>query len=360
MATQPTTSPDPRSSPLVPPITREQLEENLLTVFSYFVHATRMLIGEDSAASGFVHKTLPPSEDLSAGAEDLDLTFADIAHMDFVQAFVWMYDFAYFGHFHADADLMGDESSYTRAAAFVFDVQHATLPVQMLQDAAPLAAERLTEVAETANARHILEEGNEAFFHFRRAGDADGGGYDINLTVRQLALLAGMTEMTIRTLANPKRTDGVKTITVDGRTRIESKVAREWLQRKGKYVPVRRVWSGGDIDVATARLFFLDDLTTLLNRRFEQLADETPGGATALRKRFEAAKPPLPVIDTINGLYLDVGHAHFTDPKAVAALATILDLPARAIALRARELIAQGELKQVQRDLEALKQTTTK
>ena len=347
-------------SPLTPSLTRDQLTDDLRSIYLYMIRATNLLIGDDGAASGLLHRPLPADEDLLAGPEDYGLTFADIAHAEFVTAFLLMYDYAYFGRFQADAEGMGDETSYTRAASFIFDLQHATLPEQILQEEVRAAARRLTQVAETANARNILEEGYESFFHFSRGANDPDMAEEGSLTVRQLALLAGMTEMTIRTLANPKRPDALKTTSVDGRTRIEPAVAREWLKHKGKYVPVRRAWGGANVDLANARLVFIDDLTSLLNLRLQQLADETPGGAPALRKRLERSKPRLPFSETLTGLHLDLEREHFKDVNAISSLADILDMPGQLIALRARELIAREELNQVQRELEALKQQTAR
>jgi hypothetical protein len=343
------------TSPLTPLLTRAQLEEDLVTVYAHLIFLNRMLVGEDEASAGLVHKPLPATGDLTSGADDLGLTFADIAHAEFVQTFLWMYDFAYFGRLHADAEPMGDETGYTRAAAFAFDLQTATLPVQILQDGAPIAARRLTQIAETANARHLLEGGHEPFFYFGHGGELElpEEGW---LTVRQIALLAGMSEPTIRTLANPKRSDALKTENEGGRTRIKLDVARAWLQKKKRYVPVRRVWSGAGVDLADVRLYRLADLVARLNRRLEQLSDERPGGLAALRQRLEKARPAIPFSVTHLGLFLDLEPHHFADAALVTALAAALELPAPLITLRARELIAREELALVQRELEALRQ----
>lgn len=343
-----------------PAISREQLHEDLCTVYLYEMRMASFLAGTADAARGLLERLLPEDADLTAGPADIGLTIADIAHSDFVRTFQTLYDYAYFGLLHGDAEAMGDETSYTRAAARVFDLQYATLPEQTLQDEALPAAERLTQVAETANARHLLEGGVEPFFHFqrkRRPGEAvvvetaEG-----ELTVRQLALLAGMGEMTIRTLANPKRADALATFSRDGHTWINVATAKQWLQRKGKYVAVRRDWSGRQLDLATAHLRTRDDLTELLNSRLHQLADESPGSVNALTRRLTRAS--VPFTETKRGLFLDLTRAHLVDSKLLAALADVLDLPADVLQLRGREVVARDDLARAERELAALKPAT--
>lgn len=353
-----TTPAGTNSSALSPAITREQLQDDLLTIFLYEMRMASFLIGEEGAASGFLRRPLPKDPDLTAGPTDIGLAFADISHSDFVQAFLTMYDYAYFGLLHANAEAMGDETSYTRAAGRVFDLQWATLPEQTLQDEAVGAAERLTQVAETANARHLLEGGHEAFYPFRRRtkGASEYEPDEVSegeLTVRQLALLAGMEEMTIRKLANPKRADALATISRDGRTWIEIATAKAWLQRKGRYLPVRRDWTGARVDLAAAHLRTAADLGDLLDTRLRQLADEGPGGAAALKKRL--GKAGVPFTETKRGLFLDLTRANLGDSKLLEALADVLDLPAPVLQLRGREVVARDDLARAERELAALK-----
>lgn len=343
---------------LKPAVTQEQMQADLLVVYLYEMRMAAFLAGEGDAAVGYLHRPLPEDPDLTAGPADIGLVFADIAHSDFARTFVTLYDYAYHGLLSSEAEAMGDETGYTRAAARVFDLQWATLPEQTLQDEVVPAAERLTQVAETANARHILEGGSEPFYPFRRKRKTTSEKREYEpeeasegeLTVRQLALLAGMEEMTIRTLANPKREDALQTVNRDGRTWIDIATAKRWLQRKGKYVPVRRGW--GRIDLATARLNCLQDLLDLLDTALKQQGDALPGGLPSLKKRL--AKASLPVTETGRGLFFDLSPAELV--ARVDALAEILDLPKPLLRLRSREVLAREDLAQVQRELEALKQ----
>lgn len=69
--------------------------------------------------------------------------------------------------------------------------------------------------------------------------DDDSTSQD-GLTVRQMALLAGMEEMTIRTAASRKGPNYMVSTKDGSRTVFERSVAKEWLKAKGRYTPVQR------------------------------------------------------------------------------------------------------------------------
>jgi hypothetical protein len=53
------------------------------------------------------------------------------------------------------------------------------------------------------------------------------------LTVRQMALLASMEEMTIRTAANPRHVRFLPTVPVEGRTLFGSRMQKSGCRKRG-------------------------------------------------------------------------------------------------------------------------------
>jgi len=64
------------------------------------------------------------------------------------------------------------------------------------------------------------------------------GSRSDSLSFRQMALLSGMSEASLRTMANPKRKNALPTH-ADGRTAfIKPREAKAWLISKGRYLPL--------------------------------------------------------------------------------------------------------------------------
>ncbi|MGH8785980.1 MAG: hypothetical protein ACREYA_12965, partial [Cupriavidus necator] len=176
----------------------------------------------------------------------------------------------------------------------------------------------------------------------------DEPAFDDRLTVRQLALLAGMEEMSIRAAANKNRANALKTISEDGRTRFELDVAKEWLRSKGRYVPITRYQSEGDIDLAKRRFANPEELWQVLNARLQFLSRSEDGGELASRiGDLGLSLVPSNAI----GQSFAVEEAQMRDHKAMMALANVLRLPGDLLVLRMREALARAELSSVEQSL---------
>jgi hypothetical protein len=338
------------------PFDRDTLHQDTVIVF---LHQVRTLgwMCEGPAAWRVTGKPLADESllfDPDASAEELGLAYADIQHTPFAQCLERMYDYGYLGLLDESADAMDYESIYTWISAVLTDIRHSSVMNEWStyggEESA--SAERSLRVAELANARRVLE-GGENFFYFRSGMPDDESVTAGSLTVRQMAFLAGMEEMSIRAAANPRRANPLTTKTEEGRTRISIDVAKAWLKSKSRYVPITRRWSSGEIDLVGRRFTGIDALCAALETRcaFLTLRD-------GRRDELDRQLVELGIIvhrspDSMqNSLSLE--KAHCLNGDLMRQLAAILELPADLLVLRAREAVASEELSAVERELRVL------
>ncbi|VVE50803.1 hypothetical protein PCE31106_04650 [Pandoraea cepalis] len=331
-----------------PPI--EILRQDLVEMYLFQLGNLAWMVGEQP-----VHRVLqrtPRTAVLSLGgdAAEIGLTYDDIRGTDLAVEMERLYHYAYFGRLDESAEFMGEESIYNWLAAILFDIlqsQTAAFWSNEYRRKTLESAQRCVLVAELANARNILE-GGESFFHFSRANTKDEAAFDDRLTVRQLALLAGMEEMSIRAAANPKRANALIAIQEDGRTRFELDVAKEWLLSKERYIPITRYQSDGDVDLAKRRFADPEELWGMMNARLQFLSRSEDGSELVAR----IGDLGLSLVAAGNGgQSFAVEEAQMRDSNTMKALANVLRLPGELLVLRMREARARAELSAVEQGL---------
>jgi hypothetical protein len=288
-------------------------------------------------------------------ASEMGFTYERIGGTLFARYLENLYNFAYFGN--ADADCGGmpndeDGGDTTWLTALVFDAAHSAMSNEFDRNGFGFSviesAQRCLRVAETAQARLTLE-GRETFYWFQ--GDENYG--ERFLTIRQMSLLAGMEEMSIRAAANPKRPNPIKTQKTKEGTRIDIRDAKEWLQSTGRYVPITQYWSKGAIDLTKRQFLDLFDLDDTLRRQFEMIKDK---GHADLEDQLKQVGVTSEWDIAQSILKLDPN-----DPAQSSTLETIaglLDLPPRLLYLRAKEVEAKQTLRSVELALRDLAQTS--
>ena len=158
----------------------------------------------------------------------------------------------------------------------------------------------------------------------RRAADTAfgrwklGNGHD--LAVRELSLLAQMTEPAVRNSLSKER------IAI-GKTGVENATAQAWLGQRRDFVPTRTEEAARDNWVAQSR-FLLDQRE--FGEAFTRIMSGVPLTAAALakagvgRKFIDALKAgrPLPDVEKLNrvGLALELDAAHFAGSAVRASL----------------------------------------
>lgn len=351
----------PQSGGLPAPFTLGKLQEMVLNLYFQQARTIGWMKGDAAIGWEIIGKPTDGYEgeffDPDFDPEHLGLRYDAICNTNFAKCIENMYQYAYFGILDESGEQMDYESTYTWMTSILSDMKNSQMFYELetygsfsLDD-----AEKCFQVAELANARIVLE-GGENFFYFGHSNkdnkDDDSTGFD-GLTVRQMALLSGMEEMSIRAAANPKRANPLPTYSEDGRTRISIESAKAWLQAKGRYVAIKRQWGTGELDLAKRKFSTVDELAATLDARFQMLVlrDQQEEGLTALLSGL-GIKTVKSTYEAKNYLAIDAGC--ISNGSLIAKLAEILELPADLLALRAREALARDELASVDRELRIL------
>jgi len=349
----------------------ETIREDITTVFAHYSRMMARVIGTDD----FHYVWRLPKMDVGLETGDLfnpdreaanmGLTYEQIRHTDLARYMEVLYNFAVHGRLDSSVEAMTYESEYMWIADLLMDAADGHFAEQWDSYGGSIiaSANHCLQVTELANARHILETG-EGFSYFwrRRKKDESNGRRkqdDDNeldsLTIRQLALLANMDEMSVRAAANPKRATRLQKSTAAGvvGTRIDRDVAKAWLQAKDRYIPVVRYWSAGEVDLQNRRFKEPHDLLRALDQRRKALI------ARLDTNELDAALVDAGIqLETFAGeKYLaDEVMTRFDDAACMTTLAGLLELPAPWLVLRAREAATLARLADVERELKVLSQ----
>ena len=354
------------------PFSLESFQADIVEVFFFYLRVIGWMSGAE-AAWRIASTDKAPDADLNkmfdrdSTASSLGLTYNHIRGTRFARLLERLYHFAYFGRLDASAGAIEFESEYTWIAAIVNDAEHGEMSSlsALHGKAIGKSASNCLEVVELANARTILE-GDKAF---KLLEDGASNKDDLigvsKLTIRQMALLSGMKEMSIRAAANPERPNTLKTIISGAKnTFVDPAVAKAWLQLKGLYVPIVREWSEGEFDLKTRHFSNFFDLANALDARCCTLVER--GSEEALRAQLsnlglalekDAYGNPCLSLDESH-IYGNTGllieETHVDNTLLVKGLATALQLPEDFFALRVNELIALEKLAHVQWQLREL------
>jgi hypothetical protein len=342
----------------------ETIRDDIATVMGHYVRTLARVIGTDDSH----YEWRFPQIDVGMETGDLfnpdcdatrmGLTYEQIRHTHLARYMEALYNFAVYARLDSSVESMTYESLHTWIADTLMDAADGHVAEQwdayiggggaFVID----SANRCLQVAELANARHILENGEGFSYFSRHRGKKEHNDLDC-LTVGQLALLADMEEMSVRAAANPKRATPLQTYTTTDGTRIARDVAQAWLQAKGRYIPVVRFWSDSEVDLQNRRFKDPHDLLRALDHRRKALI------ARVETNTLDAALRDAGIqLETFCGeKYLaDEVTARFDDAKCMTTLAGLLDLPASWLVLRAREAATLARLADVERELKALSQ----
>lgn len=269
--------------------------------------------------------------------DDFGMTFANIAGSEFAMAVSDQYQFAYSGVRAPHA--FEYESPHTWVAAHLLDLSRSAFVLEWESYGAELgnSIQRCLHVCELANARVVLE-GGEPFTYLRSGNQEDEDDTALEgLTVRQLALLSGMEEMSIRSAISRKAAAPLEVIKDRGRTRFTVASARDWLKAKDRYVPVRVTDSKAKMQLAGRK--YADSVSFLEALRSHYWALQAEEGASEVQARVSQALSRShfkSLQDLVPTALNDVG--------LMTALARALDLPETLLQLRAREALLREEL----------------
>lgn len=304
--------------------------------------AQATLLGLDSTASMNCPDIIP-------GCEGAELSYEHLATTAFATTMDELYNFAYHGVIFAKGHEMNSESSASWISQILVDLSSSKFASEW-NDYSPCldAIRALLGICECAQGRLTLE-GIHSCDSFM--GWQIGEGHD-GLTFRQMAHLSGMSEASLRTLANPKRNNYLKTRSHGRHTYIEPEDAKQWLISKGRYVPLTDTdLRGANLDLASETIANLDELRDRLDSRLHFLltSDDGPATIKALTA-IGAGVYGKRVIDQTP--YLELTADDMTDEKLLRKLAKALQLPADLLLLKVNHLLAVFRAQELQRDFE--------
>lgn len=334
------------------PFTLDALRQDILFLYFQQVRTIGWMAGTDSVwklidrkDSADEHRFFDPDTE----PQDIGFEYSNISETPFAQSIEQMYQYAYYGIQDESKEGLDNESIHMWVSAILSDLANSRVAgewdgygVETLEP-----ARRCLEVAELANARRVLEGASDNFFYFYGNGKEDDSVDIEALTIRQMALLSGMEEMSIRAAANPKRANPLPTYSDEGRTRVSIDAAKNWLIIKGRYVPIKRTFSSGDVDLTKRRFRSLEDLVEMIDARIHMIRRRDNTDIKIANLLFDAnimIENKLGLSEVNTQLLRD-------DPKKVEILAEALEFDARLLSIRVREALANEELKIVELEL---------
>jgi hypothetical protein len=338
----------PKGLPI--PFSREQLREDILRLYLLQARTTALVVPADvpwplvgpqrmEQPGGLWNIDLTP--------QDLGLTYETIRETQLARALEQQYDFGFLGLRSSGNEPMEYESSHMWIAAYLMDLKGSQLVSEWDSYGVDLedSVARCLHTCELANARLTLE-GEESFSYFAtldgqakksRKGNSETATSLDGLTIRQMALLAGMEEMTIRTAASRQGPNMLATFKDDQRrTLVKPEEARKWLIAKGRYVAITN--QSDVVDLTKLRFGSTREFTEFVHKRMHQLAG--------------TGRSPIDIADVIRQRASSRGH-HMTDqllqPMLMDAgfmeeIGQLLELPPELLALRARQSALQEEV----------------
>ena len=338
-----------------PPFTLDQFKRDVAVLV---IHQARSLCWMTDYEEGGQRRLL--SAIGVSGGESINLYFPDysledqgmrwesVESLPFARYLYSMYDYGCNGVVDTSLDAIEDDSAYSWYATLLLDLKQSAFMEEWNANGGEgkESARRCYEIAELANARHVLETG-EPFSSAITYQTDRGDGFD-QLNVRQLALLSGMEEMSIRSAANPTRPNPLpiaESAKLAKRTRFDVEVAKVWLKSKGKYVPITRQHKSGSVDLTTRRFRTIDELAAVVDDRIRYLATCEAGQSDLVEKMDGLLKK--------HGFeFLDL--AALTSEPFTQELAGLAEFPLDLFRLRIRETLARSELARVEQELREL------
>lgn len=353
----------PVVEPSLQPADRDQLQSDIVAVLWAQAHILARIVGREhhlSAPGAGLGITVfdaladrpiwsPAVRELQSSASDCGIGWADVAHTLFAQTLESLYDFAYFATFdpaHYPHEL-GWESHAWWVGMYLRELASSSSLLWQAEysgHSEVKAAKRLLQTVEIANARNLLEGANETFLDESEAGF---------LTIRELALVSGFKEESLRALANPKRKNPLPTQSNKGTTVVAAEDARVWLKAKGRYQPITaRRNARGLLKLEAAKFDSLDELCFALSEHVRALGNhEQDARATleALKARLPRARWLAPVANDPMGLVdLCLTPDDLKDDAQVRALAAILDFNPDLLVLKVEEAQLRARLAAVE------------
>lgn len=231
-----------------PDITLEQFKIDLANIHLHHVRLVSHLADPEKAwrilwdRSGDTARVSAP--DLSfmdpiLNAQDLKFDFDGIRNTPFARTMLTIYDYAYLGRQDPALARAYENPQYQWSVILCSDAATSAIShglQAMYNWTMHQSALNCMHVIEIAHARIIMEE-DIPFCQLPDVQELNAYG---GLSMRQMALVAGMTEASLRSMTNSKRNNPLKTRKQGNTTYVDPSDAKDWLKATGRYVPITR------------------------------------------------------------------------------------------------------------------------
>lgn len=350
-----TTSTQAAREPLFPlPFTREQVREDVCNIFLFEARKAAHLYGALQAAPypAFLNG-LEFHEwfDQDYGPKELEITFEKVSSNQFAMAMEDFFDYGFYAVSFTRVEPMEYETVHTWFGYYLQDCSMSHYLEEWESYGAKIldSVKRCLFVCELANARRILE-GKEAFCYIRSAAKDEAGLID-ELSIRYLAMLAGMEELSLRSAISRKTAPVLEIKKDDRRTYIESDVAKNWLIAKGRYQPVVVGHLSAEIDLAKTRFDSIGDFTRMLGDRLAFVGDKSSD--------IELLKTSINAVlsaHKVEYLWM-LGFDDLCNDELIQSIAALLDLPLGLLKIRAKEAALKSRISSCEWELKQLQKS---
>lgn len=331
------------------PFSREVLREDILNLC--FLHARKSFLfaeKENIAKTYFGRDVRIPmaGDSPDRTPQNLGICYDEVSKTEFAQALERQYNYAFEALIDGPGEPLGYETGHTWTAATLLDFKDSLVVSEIgtygggwWKD----SIDRCLRICELANARFFMETG-EVFSHLRGVKENDDATSLNGLTVRQMALLSGMEEMTIRTAASRKGPSYLVSSKEGTRTVFERSVAKEWLQTKGRYMPVQRFKPESSAE-AMGRTYENAD-------QFLKMVKSLNAGKGESSFRLTAGLK-ADGVTAINQLQPE----HLANQVMMTKIAHHLGLPPKLFVVRAQEAATRDELRALEHKADVLQRS---
>lgn len=353
--------------------TREEFKEDVLELMLLFTQQAQFTFMADSSdQSKGIWGLLSPKAseftelgDAGQSHHDLGLEFPDIEGLSMAQTLMKLYDYGVLGVLDPSNGRLDYFDGYeNQVSRMCYDINRSAFLDEWSNNGIgpqARAAQRSLYVCELANARFMLEGSDEGFFLDEREE-----GF---LSVRQLSLLSGMTEPSIRTLLSRNRKssttavasdeNALVTVTNGKNISIAIDIAQAWLKSKGRDVPITYKKSVGSRDFTERRFFSRNEFEREVEARIGFLT--VRDGVDAVKARI--AETGLAYVQEPIGSHpslalQEIGELQLLDTNRMQSLAKALELPTDRFALRAAETVLQEKLRSIEAQIMKLSAVT--
>lgn len=322
-------------SPIFPlPFTRDQLQKDILNIVLNEVRKISQITGLETAVFGLtgINSAL---FDAGCSPEDIGISYEQIKNFHVAQALEDYFDYGLFAVSPTRSENLEYDSIHTWLIAFLVDLDKSLYASEWGegegQEGLMEGIRRCFYLCELVNARVILEGGEPLFNHFSRYGKDDGGNFH-ELSIKGLAMLAGMEEMSLRSAISRKTVPILEIRKDDRRTYIDLQTAKNWLIAKGRYQSVYEVRTSADLDLATTSFGNTASFLSMLTDRFGFISDKATDEIKVFLKEAHLTE------------YLFLSHADLCNSDLMEKIAKWLELPADLLKMRAREAVLRDEI----------------